>query len=245
MGFRLSHALLNRLSCAAIVATSVAVIFLSTTNHPRTFCGPPHHHHHSHLLPTSSSSKHLRFPRSSCDARRRDVLSPDRRAERLRSTSDWRRRVDSLAALFRSLASRGLLSNSSRALCVSAGAGHEVAALSEGTGVADVTGVEIVDSPPLVSRADPHNLPFFDSVFDFAFSSRLSDALFPARFVKEMERTVRPGGVLVVTLERPCSGETIGAVKRLFGRSKVVSVSNATLIGVDVVEIVLRKKIHP
>ncbi|KAF3772984.1 hypothetical protein EJ110_NYTH51906 [Nymphaea thermarum] len=241
MEFRVSHALLNKLSCAAIIATSIALIFLSTT-HPRTFCSTPHHHHR---LPTSSRSNLLRFPRSSCEARRRDVLSPDRRAERLRSTSEWRRRVDSLASLFRSLASRGLLRNSSRALCVSAGAGHEVAALSEGTGLADVTGVEIVDSPPLVSRADPHNLPFFDSVFDFAFSARLADALFPARFVKEMERTVRPGGVLVVTLERPCSGETIGAVKLLFGKSEVLSITNATLIGVDVVEIVFRKKMHP
>ncbi|RVW72506.1 Pentatricopeptide repeat-containing protein [Vitis vinifera] len=41
-----------------------------------------------------------------------------------------------------------LLSNHSKVLCVSAGAGHEVAAVSE-VGARDVTGVELVESPPL------------------------------------------------------------------------------------------------
>ncbi|TYK04660.1 methyltransferase [Cucumis melo var. makuwa] len=62
-------------------------------------------------------------------------------------------------------------------------------------GVHDVIGVELIDSPPLVSRADPHNLPFFDHVFDLAFTAHLVEALFLSRFVSEMERVVRPNDV--------------------------------------------------
>ncbi|KAA0038913.1 methyltransferase [Cucumis melo var. makuwa] len=67
-------------------------------------------------------------------------------------------------------------------------------------GVHDVIGVELIDSPPLVSRADPHNLPFFDHVFDLAFTAHLVEALFLSRFVSEMERVVRPNGVCVIVV---------------------------------------------
>ena len=66
-------------------------------------------------------------------------------------------------------------------------------------GLSDVTAVELVDSLPLVRRADPHNLPFFDGAFDFAFTAHLDDALFPWRVVEEMERTVRRGAVDYLT----------------------------------------------
>lgn len=58
----------------------------------------------------------------------------------------------------------------------------------------DVTGIELLESLPLVRRADPHNLPFFDGAFDFAFTARFDEALFPTRFAAEMERVVREIG---------------------------------------------------
>ncbi|RYQ95928.1 hypothetical protein Ahy_B08g091314 isoform E [Arachis hypogaea] len=58
-------------------------------------------------------------------------------------------------------------------------------------------------SPPFVQRADPHNPPFIDGAFDFAFSARLDKALFPARFAREMDRRVRSGGSCVYSLARP------------------------------------------
>ncbi|RYQ97168.1 hypothetical protein Ahy_B08g093178 [Arachis hypogaea] len=55
-------------------------------------------------------------------------------------------------------------------------------------------------SPPFVQRADLHNPPFFDGAFDFAFSARLDEALFPARFATEMDRRVRSGGSCIVAV---------------------------------------------
>lgn len=106
-------------------------------------------------------------------------------------------------------------------------------------GVTDVTGVEVVDSPPLVSRADPHNLPFFDSVFDFGFSGYLDRALFPARYVEEMERTVRSGGVCMVAVEE-CGDDEVSEIVKLFKKSVFVNAKNVSLAGEQRTRIVLR-----
>ncbi|KAK8948468.1 hypothetical protein KSP39_PZI005006 [Platanthera zijinensis] len=77
--------------------------------------------------------------------------------------------------------------------------GYEVVALQD-SGVVDVTRVEVIDFPPLVKRADLHNLPFFDEVFDLGFNTGFDAALFPKRFVEEIERTVRRGSVTALAV---------------------------------------------
>lgn len=107
-------------------------------------------------------------------------------------------------------------------------------------GLTDVTGIELIDSPPLVKRADPHNLPFFDGVFDFAFSGHFEEALFPGRYAAEMERTVRVGGVCVLIVEE--SGDKqVREISGFFKNSKVLRVDNITLIGSKMTEIILRR----
>lgn len=108
-------------------------------------------------------------------------------------------------------------------------------------GIADVTGVEVVDSSPLVSRADPHNLPFFDNVFDFGFSGYLDRALFPARYVGEMERTVKVGKVCMVAVEECGDGE-VGEIIRLFRKSQFIDAKNVSLAGERRTTIVMRIK---
>lgn len=108
-------------------------------------------------------------------------------------------------------------------------------------GVDDVTGIELIDSPPLVNRADPHNLPFSDSVFDLGFSAHLAEALFPARFVSEMERTVRPDGACVVVVEQ-CGDEEVREIADLFRNSMFLSAENVTLIGSEMTKIVMKVK---
>ncbi|KAI8542255.1 hypothetical protein RHMOL_Rhmol08G0124400 [Rhododendron molle] len=98
------------------------------------------------------------------------------------------------------------------------GTGHEVRALTQ-IGVKDVTGVKLVDLPPLVSRADPHNPPFFNGVFDLGFSAHLDQVLFPSRFAAEMERTVKAGGVCVVAVEE-CGRDGVRDVAGLFRKSR-------------------------
>ncbi|RWW63576.1 hypothetical protein BHE74_00029236 [Ensete ventricosum] len=178
-------------------------------------------------------------PRSSCDAASREVLTPDKRFAKLRSSHSWRRRADAYAALFASLRSPTLLSNASHVLCVSAGAGHEVAALQE-FGVSDVTGVDLVDFPPLVRHADPHNLPFFDDVFDIAFSAGLAGALFPTRFVAELERTVRRGGAVVLAVDRPSSAQEAEGINALFRRSSLLEARNTTMLGSEMTLFIMK-----
>lgn len=111
-------------------------------------------------------------------------------------------------------------------------------------GVGDVTGIELVDSPPLVSRADPHNLPFFESAFDLAYTAHFAEALFPSRFVSEMERTVRPGGVCVIVVEE-CGDEEVKEIAGLFRRSRFVSVMNVTLTGLRMTRIIMKINTSP
>lgn len=107
-------------------------------------------------------------------------------------------------------------------------------------GLHDVTGVELVDSPPLVKRADPHNLPFFDGVFDLGFSAHLDLALFPSRYVREMERSVRVGGVIVVCVEECGNGEVKEIVK-LFMKSEFSEATNVTLMGSKMTMIITKR----
>ncbi|EMS60609.1 hypothetical protein TRIUR3_17949 [Triticum urartu] len=98
-------------------------------------------------------------------------------------------------------------------------------------GVGDVTGVDLVDFPPLVRRADPHNLPFFDDAFDLSLSSdpaALTGALFPSRFASEIERTVRRGGAIAIAVDRHVD---LSVIASLFRKSRLVDVRNATLDG--------------
>ncbi|KAF8409435.1 hypothetical protein HHK36_005511 [Tetracentron sinense] len=222
------QALLNKLSCASITIATFTLILLFIQT-PET------------CISNSDPRTLIRFPKSSCDSTHRELVSIQKKNRRLWSTKDWRKKVDSFSDFFHGIRNLGFLTNQTRVLCISAGAGHEVMALSE-MGVIDVTGVELIDSPPLVSRADPHNLPFFDGVFDVAFSAHLAEALFPSRFVSEMERTVRPGGVSVIAVD-PCSGEELREIKGLFRRSRFVSARNVTLIGLKMTQIIMRNRI--
>lgn len=106
-------------------------------------------------------------------------------------------------------------------------------------GVEDVTGVEVVESLPLVRRADPHNLPFFDGVFDLVFSEHLTGALYPRRYVREMERTVRNGGACVIVVEA-CGNEEVKGIVGLFRSSRLMRVDNVTLDGKRVTSILMR-----
>ncbi|KAJ7948218.1 S-adenosyl-L-methionine-dependent methyltransferase-like protein [Quillaja saponaria] len=122
-----------------------------------------HNHSFPHLLllylqtpetcvpPGTPHKPHLRFPRSSCDTSPREHVPIEKKNKRLWSTKIWKKTVGSYIEFFQAIQDLGLLNNDSKVLCVSAGAGHEVMALTE-MGVLDVTGVELVESSP---RANP------------------------------------------------------------------------------------------
>lgn len=172
----------------------------------------------------------------------------DPRLRHLWATRDWERKVRVFSRLFARLQSRRLLSNSSRALCVGARLGQEVAALKK-VGVADSVGMDLVPSPPLVVKGDFHKQPFESDSFDLEFSNVFDHALYPDKFVAEIERTLKPGGVAVIHVALHRRGDKYSAndllgvdgLVGLFKRSDLVSTEKVDAFGLDT-EVVMRKR---
>ncbi|XWS23555.1 hypothetical protein CRYUN_Cryun28dG0025100 [Craigia yunnanensis] len=219
---------LNKVSFLSFTLATLTLLFLFLQT-PET-CIPP----------DAPPKPHLRFPKSTCDSSPRHYLPLPKKNARLWSSKSWMTQVSSFTQFFTQLYQIGLLKNHSKVLCVSAGAGHEVMALSK-MGLEDVTGVELIESLPLVSRANPHNLPFFDGAFDVAFTGHLEEALYPMRYAGEMERTLRKGGLCVVLVDE-CGDEEVKEFFRLFRRSRLLGSSNVTLNGRRVTRIIMKTK---
>ncbi|XVF37180.1 hypothetical protein REPUB_Repub19eG0123900 [Reevesia pubescens] len=219
---------LNKVSFVSITVATLTLLFLFLQT-PET-CIPPN----------APQKPHLRFPKSTCDSSARHYLPLPKKNARLWSSKSWMTQVSSFTQFFTQLYQTGLLKNHSKVLCVSAGAGHEVMALYR-MGLEDVTGVELLESLPLVSRADPHNLPFFDGAFDVAFTGHLAEALYPMRYAGEMERTVRKGGLCVVVVDE-CGEEEVKEIVRLFRKSRLHGSADVTLNGRRVTRIIMRIK---
>ncbi|CAM8947621.1 unnamed protein product [Rhodiola kirilowii] len=164
------------------------------------------------------------------------------------TTRDWDRKINVFSQFFSDLKRRNLLSNHSRALCVGARVGQEVEALRR-IGVNDSIGIDLVPYPPLVVRGDFHSQPFGNETFDFEFSNVFDHALYPDRFVAEIERTLKVEGVCVlhVALARRAdkfSANDLFSLKplvELFRRSEMVVSRSVDGFGLDT-EVVFRKK---
>ncbi|KAL1562394.1 hypothetical protein AAHA92_04978 [Salvia divinorum] len=219
--------LLNRISIAAIIAATLLLLLLSIQT-PQTCFDPS----------DPNPKPHTRFPKSTCDFNPRAYTTVEKRNRRIWSTKAWAVAVASYASFFETLRSRNHIANHSHVLVVSAGPGHAVRALRD-AGVEDVTGVELVESPPLVSRADPHNLPFFDGIFDLGLGAYLDLALFPGRYVAQIERTVRRGGVCVVAVAE-CGAEDVAEIVKLFRKSRFVDAESVVLSGERRTRIVMK-----
>ncbi|CAN6464374.1 unnamed protein product [Victoria cruziana] len=175
----------------------------------------------------------------------RKTLNPKLR--QIWTTRDWRRKVDVFSRFFSRLREEGLLRNESRCLCVGARVGQEVQALRD-IGVNDSVGIDLVPYPPLVQKGDFHAHPFANDTFDFEFSNVFDHALYPERFVGEIERTLKPGGICVLHLIIRTRGDKYSAndlfsvqpLIDLFKRSEVVHVRQVDGFGLDT-EVVFRK----
>ncbi|KAK2648037.1 hypothetical protein Ddye_015526 [Dipteronia dyeriana] len=165
------------------------------------------------------------------------------------TTRDWDRKVRVFSGFFESLKRRRLISNDSKALSIGARVGQEVAALKL-VGLEDSVGIDLVPRPPLVVEGDFHAQPFDDETFDFEFSNVFDHALYPWKFVGEIQRTLKPGGVCVlhVALSRRAdkySANDLYSVKplvELFNGSDLLQVNKVDGFGLDT-EVVFRKKI--
>ncbi|XP_073310693.1 uncharacterized protein [Primulina huaijiensis] len=164
------------------------------------------------------------------------------------TTRDWDRKVKVFSEFFDNLKQRGLISNGSKALSIGARVGQEVAAMKR-VGVNDSVGIDLVPYPPLVLKGDFHHQPFDDETFDFEFSNVFDHALYPWKFVGEIERTMKRGGICVlhVLLSRRAdkySANDLYSVKpleKLFKKSELIEVRSIDGFGLDT-EVVFKKK---
>ena len=172
----------------------------------------------------------------------------DPKLRKIWKTRDWDRKVQVFAQFFQRLKQQNLLHNHSKALSVGARVGQEVEALRR-VGVSDSMGIDLVPCPPLVIEGDFHNQPFENETFDFEFSNVFDHALYPHKFVSEIERTMKPNGVCVlhVALSRRTdkySANDLFSVEPLvemFKGSEVVHIQKVDGFGLDT-EIVFRKR---
>ncbi|XP_038994143.1 uncharacterized protein LOC120118073 [Hibiscus syriacus] len=164
------------------------------------------------------------------------------------TTRDWDRKVNVFSRFFKELMDENLLSKSSKSLSIGARVGQEVAALKL-IGVSDAVGMDLVPFPPLVVKGDFHNQPFDNDTFDFEFSNVFDHALYPKKFVAEIERTLKPNGVCVLHVALSTRGDKYSAndlysikpLTKLFRRSDLVRVRKVDGFGLDT-EVVFRKK---
>lgn len=156
--------------------------------------------------------------------------------------------MEVFSKFFERLKEKGFLFNGSKALCVGARVGQEVAALKR-VGVNDSVGIDLVPYPPLVVKGDFHQQPFDDETFDFEFSNVFDHALYPWKFVGEIERTLKPGGICVIHASVSKRADKYSAndlysvdpLVKLFGRSKLMQVRTIDGFGLDT-EVVFKKK---
>ncbi|CAA0818070.1 S-adenosyl-L-methionine-dependent methyltransferases superfamily protein [Striga hermonthica] len=172
----------------------------------------------------------------------------DPKLRRIWTTRDWDRKVAVFSAFFDSLKRRSFLANASKSLCIGARVGQEVAALKR-VGVSDSVGIDLVPYPPLVLKGDFHRQPFADGTFDFEFSNVFDHALYPRKFVGEIERTLRPGGICVLHVLVSKRADKYSAndlysvtpLEKLFSKSELVELRGIDGFGLDT-EVVFRKR---
>ncbi|KAK9060209.1 hypothetical protein SSX86_020913 [Deinandra increscens subsp. villosa] len=164
------------------------------------------------------------------------------------TSRDWDRKIRVFTHFFNRLKREKLLSNSSKALCVGARVGQEVEALKR-VGVNDSVGLDLVPYPPNVIKGDFHFQPFDDRTFDFEFSNVFDHALYPDKFVGEIQRTLKPGGICVLHVAVSRRSDkysandlySIGPLKKLFNGSELVRSRKVDGFGLDT-EVVFRKR---
>ncbi|GLJ16358.1 hypothetical protein SUGI_0277060 [Cryptomeria japonica] len=229
------------LLAVVVLGTCIRFLWLNAHDQHQRIC-------YTGALPESSSIRPRRAFKSYSEyiqLQLNKTLNP--RLREVWTTRDWGRKVEVFSGIFGHLRKQGVVGEQSKALCIGARVGQEVAAL-KAIGVEDAIGIDLVPFPPLVLSGDMHSHPFQDDTFDFEFSNAFDHALYPTLFVSEMERTLKPGGVAVVHVSAHRRGDKYSVNDlfspapfiALFKRSSLVHVRKVDAFGLDT-EIILRK----
>ena len=110
---------------------------------------------------------------------------------------EWEIKLEGFRDLFRRNAA--FVKNKTNAVCLGARTGQEVCALRE-SGI-EAIGIDLVAFPPYTVEGDIHDLGFSEGEFDLVFTNSFDHALYPAKFVSEMERVCQTDGHIIVNLQ--------------------------------------------
>ncbi|KAJ8553047.1 hypothetical protein K7X08_020440 [Anisodus acutangulus] len=114
-------------------------------------------------------------------------------------------------SVFQDLIADGYLSPNSQSLCIETLTGQDVAALID---------IGVFDSMGIYNKSSQ---PFDDNTFDFEFAGNgvLDRSEQPVEFVKEVSRTLKPGGILVIhTIAK--DNYSLNSLVQLFNNCKLV-----------------------
>ncbi len=117
--------------------------------------------------------------------------------------AEWNLKLNGFIGVYQ--AHWDLISGCKEAICLGSRTGQEVQALID-LGIRAV-GIDLVPCDPLVKQGDIHHIPYPSDCFGFAFTNVFDHSLDPARFVAEIERVLRPGGVCIAHLQVAMDGD--------------------------------------
>ena len=129
------------------------------------------------------------------DHQKEKTLDPQRMEKWL--GEEWQVKVDGFTEIFQR--SWTYINSKENALCLGSRAGQEVKAL-QSLGIPAI-GVDLVPFEPYTIEGDIHDLRFDSGEFDLIFSNIFDHSLYPDRFCAEMERVLRPGGIIILHLQ--------------------------------------------
>lgn len=155
---------------------------------------------------------------------KKKTLDPVRRAKWL--NEEWTPKVEYFKNEFKQYLK--ILPKNAASIGLAARTGQEIFAMKE-LGL-DAIGIDIVPNPPLVILGDLHNIPFPDSVFDFAFSNAIDHSLYPDKFMSEARRILKTDGIFLLHISLNEDSDEYGeivirdpnAITKLFGNCKVI-----------------------
>ena len=110
---------------------------------------------------------------------------------------EWEVKVDGFREIFNK--NWEYIKDKENGLCLGSRTGQEVKAL-QSLGIPAI-GVDLVPFEPYTIEGDIHDLEFGDGEFGFLFSNVFDHSLYPEKFCSEMERVLRPGGIIILHLQ--------------------------------------------
>ena len=141
---------------------------------------------------------------------------------------EWRLKID----IFKNIFSDNLdiINKCNKCLCLGSRTGQEVMAFRE-LGLEDTLGIDLHEFKPYTIKGDIHNLQFENNTYDIQFSNILDHSIYPEKFAKEIERTLKPKGYFILHFQfdvnQDSFTETVITDKKklyeLFGNFELIS----------------------